>query len=124
MAISKAWQQNLVFQETHLNGNLEKLKILDFDEQNMILGEPTLSQLGDDETFYDESTVCSFGLDTGSYSKQGKIDVSNRVLQQLCSLEERLLSREIELQQLKSDLNAFTQKAMKQKQQAQKKIEK
>ena len=124
LAISKAWQQNLVFQETHLNGNLEKLKILDFDEQNMILGEPTLSQLGDDETFYDESTVCSFGLDTGSYSKQGKIDVSNRVLQQLCSLEERLLSREIELQQLKSDLNAFTQEAMKQKQQAKKKIEK
>jgi len=124
LAISKVWQQNLVFQETHLNGNLEKLKILDFDEQNMILGEPTLSQLGDDETFYDESTVCSFGLDTGSYSKQGKIDVSNRVLQQLCSLEERLLSREIELQQLKSDLNAFTQEAMKQKQQAKKKIEK
>ena len=120
LAINKAWQQNLVFQETHLNGNLEKLKILDFDEQNMIQGEPTLSQLGHDDTFYDESTVCSFGLDTGSYSKQGKIDVSNRVLQQLCSLEERLLSREIELQQLKSDLNAFTQEAMKQKQLAKK----
>jgi hypothetical protein len=114
LAAKTAWRENLISQETHLKGNQEKLQILEFDEQNMIRGEPLLRQLGDDYTFYDDRSDRFSGSDTGSYSKQGKIDATNRVLNRLCSLEERLLGRDIELQQLKLDLHAFTLEAMKQ----------
>jgi len=114
LAAKTAWRENLISQVTHLKGNQEKLQILEFDEQNMIRGEPLLRQLGDDYTFYDDRSDRFSGSDTGSYSKQGKIDATNRVLNRLCSLEERLLGRDIELQQLKLDLHAFTLEAMKQ----------
>ena len=104
-----SWRQKLNSQEAYLEGVRERLTTLEFDQKYLVrAGEPLLNQLADDLYYYDERAVRYDEVDDLSTSLGDDLDSTQKVLLRLCGLEERLLSREIEIQQLKVDLHAFT----------------
>ena len=104
-----SWRQKINTQEAYLEGVRERLTTLEFDQKYLVrAGEPLLNQLADDLYYYDERAVRYAEADDISASTGDDLDSTQKILLRLCGLEERLLSREIELQQLKVDLHAFT----------------
>jgi hypothetical protein len=111
---SMSWRKRLESQEAYLEVVREKLTILEDDETYLVgQGEPLLSQLAEDLSFYDERAVRCSESDGDSIPVPDEMSATRKVLLRLCGLEERLLSREIELQQLKVDLHAFALDAIR-----------
>jgi hypothetical protein len=111
---SMSWRKRLESQEAYLEVVREKLTILEVDETYLVgQGEPLLSQLAEDLSFYDQRAVRCSESDSDSISVPDEMSATRKVLLRLCGLEERLLSREIELQQLKLDLHAFSLDAVR-----------
>jgi hypothetical protein len=109
-----SWRKRLESQEAYLEVVREKLTILEVDETYLVgQGEPLLSQLAEDLSFYDQRAVRCSESDSDSISVPDEMSATRKVLLRLCGLEERLLSREIELQQLKLDLHAFSLDAVR-----------
>jgi len=106
---SRNWRDTLESQEAQLEIIRDRLSALDvWDEDQLSLrGEKLLDDLSMQLSQYDASSARAFydededdEIETGD-----EIGETKKLLVRLCNLEERLLSREIDLEQIKLDLH-------------------
>jgi hypothetical protein len=102
-------------QEAHLDSIRARLSSLDIydEEQFSLYGEKLVDDLSHQLSIYDANSTKS-NLSEKEYSELDEAmdnhvaeNSTKRLLVRLCNLEERLLTREIELQQVKLDLHNF-----------------
>ena len=84
------------------------------EDQVSLRGEKLLDDLSQQLSLYDASTatVCYGQDDEGELEVDDGLDFTKKLMMRLCVLEERLLSREIDLEQIKLDLHNFELEAL------------
>jgi hypothetical protein len=114
---SGSWRDQLEREEAKLDEIRARLSTLDLaDEETMSLrGEKLMDDLSQELNEYEASLTGARRCDAQEQEENyGDIDIdeddiddTTKLLMRLCNLEERLLSREIDLQQIKLDLHNF-----------------
>jgi hypothetical protein len=114
--ISRNWRHQLELQEARLDNIRNRLSALDVSDEDQVSlrGEKLLDDLSQQLSLYDASsaTVCYRQEDEGELEIDDGIDLTKNLMMRLCVLEERLLSREIDLEQIKLDLHNFELEAL------------
>jgi hypothetical protein len=114
---SGSWRDQLEREEAKLEEIRARLSTLDMaDEETLSLhGEKLMDDLSQELSQYEASLTGARRFDAQEQEESyGDIDIDEddidditKLLMRLCNLEERLLSREIDLQQIKLDLHNF-----------------
>ncbi|KAI2503474.1 hypothetical protein MHU86_10943 [Fragilaria crotonensis] len=108
---SRNWRYQLEMQEAQLEHIRDKLAALDVSDEDQLSlrGEALIDDLSQHLNRYDltAATACYDNGETNDLDVTDGKETTKMLLTRLCLLEERLLSREIELEQIKLELHNF-----------------
>ena len=113
---SRNWRYQLEKQEALLEHIRDKLAVLDMSDEDQLslCGEALIDDISQHLNTYDATaaTACYGDGEVNDLEIDEEEDTTKKLLLRLCELEERLLSREIDLEQIKLELHNFELEAV------------